>query len=118
MGGGGGTSWGTGGAGAGTAGIGGGCGTSGTGVEAGAGAGSAIVGSTTGGDSTLRGPGTGVFDCSVSGSWVVVFSGTLDSGVLENTEALSAGVATAGGRTVIARLATGGEGAEGLIGCA
>jgi len=74
-----------------------------------------IVGSTTGGDSILRGPGTGVFDCSVSGSWVVVLSGTLDSGVLENTEALSAGLVMAGGRMVIARLATGGAGV-GLIG--
>jgi hypothetical protein len=62
------------------------------------------------------GPGTGLFDCSVSGSWVVVLRGTLDSGVRENTEALSAGVVIAGGRMVMARLAATGGVAGGLIG--
>jgi hypothetical protein len=61
----------------------------------------------------VRGPGTGFFACKVSGNCVVVVSGTLDSGVLENTVLLSAGVASAGGRTVIARLA---GAAAGLIG--
>ena len=62
------------------------------------------------------GAGTGVFNCNVSGNCVVVFSGTLDSGVREKTAALSDGVVIDGGRTVIARLATGGGGV-GLIGC-
>jgi hypothetical protein len=51
----------------------------------------------------------------VSGNWVVVFNGTLDSGVFENTDALSVGVEIAGGRMVMARLET--AGAVGLIGC-
>lgn len=62
-----------------------------------------------------RGPGTGFLACNVSGNWVVACNGTLDSGVLENTEALSAGLEIVGGRIVMARLATAGA-AEGLIG--
>jgi hypothetical protein len=111
------TSTGTTGAGAGGTGTGGG----GTGVGsgagasmAGAGAGSITDGSTTGAGSSTRGPGTGVFDCNCSGNCVVVFSGTLDCGVFENTDWLSAGREMAGGRTVIARL---GGGGAGLIGC-
>jgi hypothetical protein len=44
----------------------------------------------------------------------VVFKGTLDSGVFENTDALSVGVEIAGGRIVMARLDT--AGAVGLMG--
>jgi hypothetical protein len=51
----------------------------------------------------------------VSGNWVVVFKGTLDSGVLEKTDALSVGVVIVGGRIVMARLDT--AGIAGLIGC-
>jgi hypothetical protein len=43
----------------------------------------------------------------VSGSWVVVSTGTLDSGVFENTGAFSGLPGGAGGTTVIARLAPG-----------
>lgn len=75
-------------------------------MGAGAGAGSVAAvgcgsGAAAGGAS--RGPGTGFFDCSVSGSCVVVVSGTLDSGVLENTVGLSLCPGEVG-RTVMARL--------------
>jgi hypothetical protein len=50
----------------------------------------------------------------VSGSCVVVFKGTLDSRLRENTRLLSACVDVLGGRTVIARLELEGVG---LIGC-
>ena len=109
----------TGGSGAGT-----GTGTGGTGTVGGAGSGAGVGtsaaagctlgGSITGAGSLGRGAGTGFFDCSVSGNWVVVFSGTLDSGVFENTAALSVGLVIAGGRMVMARLDT--AGAAGLIG--
>jgi hypothetical protein len=57
--------------------------------------------------------GAGVLDCTVSGNWVVVFTGTLDSGVLENTDRLSAERSAGAPGVVIARL----EDCEGLIGC-
>jgi hypothetical protein len=41
---------------------------------------------------------------STSGNWVVVFSGTLDSGVRENTGKSSAWRAGGGGFSVMARL--------------
>jgi hypothetical protein len=49
--------------------------------------------------------------CSVSGSCRVAFSGSVDSGVFENTDMSAPGFAV-GGRTVIARLAL----ADGLMG--
>jgi hypothetical protein len=112
-GGGSGTGTGTGGAGKGGAGTGGAGSGAGAGTSA-AGAGSTLGGSITGAGSGGRGAGKGFFDCSVSGNWVVVFSGTLDSGVRENTVALSLGLVIAGGRIVMARLDT--AGAAGLIG--
>ena len=80
------------------------------GVGAVAGSGVANVGSAGGCSrggacSAARFPGTGFFACSVSGNCVVVFSGTLDSGVFEKTGALSLWLGVTGGRTVIARLA-------------
>jgi uncharacterized protein (AIM24 family) len=51
---------------------------------------------------------------SVSGSCVVVFSGTLDSRLREKTRLLSAMLGLVCDRSVIARLAFDGEG---LIGC-
>ena len=107
-----GTSTGTGaGAGSGFA-TGTGAGGIGTGVGAGAGAaGVSCCGRSTG--SGALGPGTGVLACTVSGNWVVTFSGTLDSGVLENTDRLSAERSAIDGRTVMARLVS----AFGLMGC-
>ncbi len=64
--------------------------------------------------SVARGPATRVFRCNVSGSVVVVFSGTLDSTFFEKIVGLSLGLTTAGGRSVIARLLLV---LAGLIGC-
>jgi hypothetical protein len=102
-----------------------GSGAAGSGGATDSGTGAVGVGCTTGGCGAgagrfVRGPGTGFFACMVSGNCVVVCRGTLDSGVLENTDSLSAGLATAGGLTVIARLARGGTAtgaAEGCVAC-
>jgi len=48
--------------------------------------------------------------CSVSGSWVVVFSGTLDSGVRANTDRSWLERSVTGGDIVIARLLAAGAG--------
>lgn len=105
-----------GGSGGGAGGSGSACAGTGVGTSAGTGtSGSATGGgSTGGGNSGARRPGTGVFACIVSGNCVVVFSGTLVSGVLENTGAFSAWFGVTGGRTVMARLVPGW--AAGLIG--
>jgi len=71
-------------------------------------------GSTGSGNSGARRPGSGCLACIVSGNCVVVFSGTLVSGVLEKTGAFSAWCGVTGGRTVMARLPPGW--AAGLIG--
>src|SRR5205814_757056 len=77
------------------AGAGGGCGigSGGTGtgtagaVSGGAGtAGCGLTDSGTGSGSSGGGAGMGSLDCSVSGNCFVAFSGTLDSGVFENTD--------------------------------
>jgi hypothetical protein len=52
----------------------------------------------------VLGPATGVLDWTESGSCVVVFRGTLDSGVLENTDRLSADRSAGTLRGVMARL--------------
>ena len=87
-----------------------GTGAGGTGTGRG---GDASLGGWGAGASAGAGRGAGLGTCTVSGSCVVVFNGTLDSGTLENTDRLSVERSATWGRGVMARLAS----APGLIAC-